>query len=394
MKKTPYIAYSYILTVIFLFLYSFTQIDLNLTLSRWSIWQVIEKSFQYIGYFNRPLSSFFYLLILLLLFGYYIFFLTAASKKILSQKIVWTLILITAAILVFSYNALSYDIFNYIFDARIVTHYHQNPYIHKALDFPGDHMLHFMRWTHRVYPYGPVWLGISVILSFIGFQVFLPTLIIFKLCMALSFLGSVYCVEKISEKISPTNTTSNMVFFGMNPLIIIESLVSAHNDIVMIFFYLLSIYLLLDSKYTRSLIMFILSVLVKYTTVLLAPVFIFIFFSKKFNKQFRWEIIIVSSILFMIVASILTSLRTNFQPWYLLYPISVAAFLSKRIYIIFPTIFMSFFALLQYVPYLYIGDWNPPVPMILFWLTFIPIVLSFGFLFFELLRNKRIKLLQ
>ena len=41
----------YLLTIVGLFFYSFTQVDLNLTLSEWSVWQVIQKYFQHIGYF-------------------------------------------------------------------------------------------------------------------------------------------------------------------------------------------------------------------------------------------------------------------------------------------------------------------------------------------------------
>ena len=65
------ITFGWLLTIIFLFLYSFTQIDLGLTLTRASFWQPIQRTFQQIGYFQRPLSTIFYLLILAALFGFY-----------------------------------------------------------------------------------------------------------------------------------------------------------------------------------------------------------------------------------------------------------------------------------------------------------------------------------
>ena len=92
------------------------------------------------------------------MFIYYFYFLYAVYKKKINKKIIRNLIVITSIGLGFSYVAFSYDLFNYIFDAKIITFYHQNPYFHKALDYPGDPMLSFMRWTHRVYPYGPIWL--------------------------------------------------------------------------------------------------------------------------------------------------------------------------------------------------------------------------------------------
>jgi len=67
--------------------------------------------------------------------------------------------------LLFSYPFLSHDLFNYLFDAKIVTFYHQNPYILKALDFPSDPWLRFMHWTHRTYPYGPSFLFLTLVPS-------------------------------------------------------------------------------------------------------------------------------------------------------------------------------------------------------------------------------------
>ena len=182
----------YLIVIIGLFLYSFTQVDLSLTLSRWSVWQVIQKYFQHIGYFQRPLSAFIYVAIILLLYIFYFFFLTKAYSHKISKRQIWFLITSVSIILAFSYNAFSYDLFNYIFDAKIITYYHQSPYIHKALDYLGDPMLSFMHWTHRAYPYGPIWLLLTVPLSFLGFKIFLLTFFLFKFLMAISFVGTVF----------------------------------------------------------------------------------------------------------------------------------------------------------------------------------------------------------
>src|SRR3989338_10122220 len=216
-----------------LFFYSFTQVDLSLTLSRLSVWQIAEKFFQHIGYFNRPFSTYLFLAIIFVLYIFYALFLKLSFQKKITEKGLFTLIFVSVAILVFSYNAFSYDIFNYIFDAKIITYYHQNPYLHKALDYPLDPMLSFMRWTHRVYPYGPVWLFLTVPISFIGLNIFLLTFFLFKFLIAGFYLGSVVLIYKINEKINPEHAVFNTALFALNPLVIIESLVSSHNDIAM-----------------------------------------------------------------------------------------------------------------------------------------------------------------
>ncbi len=365
-EKINIIYLFYFFSVFALFLYSFTQIDLSLTFSRIEPLRNLVKSFQYVGYFQRPLSTYIYIGLLILLFGFYIYFLKLVQKKKLSKKTGWKIIIATTVLLSFSYNAFSYDVFNYIFDAKIFTHYHLNPYLHKALDFPGDPMLSFMRWTHRVYPYGPVWLLLTIPLSYIGFGFFLPTFFLFKFLAASSFLGSLYFISKIFRKIEPDREVFGLVFFGVNPLIVIECLVSPHLDIVMMFFALFAFYKLLDKKYLSASILFLLSIGIKFGTVFLIPVFLFVIYQQCKNKKVNWQTIFVLSTLSMFAAVIISSIYSgNFQPWYLILPLSFAVFAPSHDFVLIPSIILSFFALLTYVPYLYSGNWNPPIPQIL-----------------------------
>lgn len=365
----------YIVVLLGLFLYSFTQIDLSLTFSRIAFLQNIVKSFQYIGYFDRSLSGSLYLILLMALYLFYFVFLFFASKKRVTKAFLWKLIFALTFILAFSYSAFSYDLFNYIFDAKIITHYQQNPYIHKALDFPGDPMLSFMHWTHRVYPYGPFWLVLTVPLSFLGFNLFLPTFFLFKALMASCFVGSAYFVSKIFQKIAPEKENFGLIFFALNPLIMIESLVSSHVDIVMVFFALWAIYLLLNKKYLFAFALLLVSIGIKFATVFLLPVFLFVLFQKQKTKF--WEIIFGFAILLMTAAVVAVSLRTNFQPWYLVLAIPFAVFLANRYIVFLPVMILSFSALLTYAPYLYLGNWDKPVPQILTTIMFSAIVLSF-----------------
>lgn len=364
MIRLGFLFASYFAVLAALFLYSLTQIDLSLTFSKLSVWQAIEKSFQQIGYFNRPLSTVIFLIILILLFVYYFSFIFLAIKKKISINQAWFLILAAFAILVFSYNAFSYDLFNYIFDAKIVTFYHQNPYLHKALDFSNDPMLSFMRWTHRTYPYGPFWLMLTVPLSYLGMGYFLPTFFLFKLLMGFSFLGSSYLIYKISEKIFPENKLLNLAFWAFNPLVIIESLVSAHNDLPMIFFLLLSFYLFLQRKKFSSLITYAFSVGIKFSTGILFPLAIFVIFLEKTKSKINWGIFFNIAVLLSLITIAFAAIRTTFQPWYIIFPLSLAAFISKKYYISIPFFIASLFGVLIYVPYVFMTDYAKPYPAI------------------------------
>jgi|GEM_PF-276962 len=393
MKKVIFIFY--LLIIVAVFLYSFTQIDLSLTFSRILFLRNLVKSFQYIGYFNRPLSTYLYASILGALFLFYGIFLFLAKKNRLEPKFFWQLLFITTILLTFSYNAFSYDIFNYMFDARIITHYHQNPYFHKALDYPGDPMLSFMHWTQRMYPYGPFWLILTVPLSFLGLQFFLPTFFLFKVLASASFLGSVYYIGKISRKI-PLSPSSHLrphpdpllkgegkypgvfhqIFFAFNPLVLIESVVSAHLDIVMIFFCLWAFYLLLEKRYVVSWFWFLFSVGIKFATGFLAPVFLFITAVQLKKRRVAWQPVLLAAVICLILTVVVASVRTTFQAWYWLLPLSFAAFLSERYFIVFPSFIITLFAMFTYIPFLYTGNWNPPIPLILSWIYIISYILA------------------
>ncbi len=248
--------------------------------------------------------------------------------------------------------------------------------MHKALDFPGDPMLSFMHWTHRLYPYGPTWLALTVPLSFMGLQFFLPTFFIFKILMSVNFLGTVFFIGKILRKASLGDEAFGIAFFALNPLVVVESLVSSHNDIVTMFFLMVSIYLLMINKYIRSIIVIILSVGVKFTTAFLIPVYLLIYFLQKKGKRISWDVVFGIMTVVMIIPIILASYRTNFQPWYLLNILPLVALISKKYYFFIPSIVVSFVSTFSYLPFLYLGNWDKPVPSILFWITTCSILFS------------------
>lgn len=357
--------FGYGVSLVGLFLYSFTQVDLSLAFSRNELLQSIVRSFQEIGYFNRPLSANLFVLTISILFVFYIFFLRLASTTKLRKKLAWTLIGMTAIMLTFSYNAFSYDIFNYIFDAKIITHYGDNSYVQKALDYPEDPMLSFMHWTHREYPYGPLWLALTVPLSFLGFQFFLPTYLLFKIFIAASFIGSVYLIGKILQKIAPEREVIGLVFYGLNPLVFIESVVSVHIDSVMMFFALWAIYYVVLHKRLSVYGLLLVSIGIKFVTVFLLPVVLLIERLKSQKMRFSWDLLFIFCVLLMIGGVVTQATRGTFQPWYLLDVLALAALVSQRYFILIPGVVISFASVLNYVPFLFYGNWDKPIPQML-----------------------------
>lgn len=386
MKKSGriinFLSLGWLLVIVALFFYSLTQIDLGLTLTRVSFWQVIQRRFQSIGYFNRPLSTILYLTILLILYTLYFILLLLSKKRRLTSKQLWWLIGLTVVVLLPSYPAFSHDLFNYIFDARIVAFYHQNPYKVKPLDFAGDPMLGFMHWTHRPSVYPLPWIVLSLFPFVLGFGKLILQILTFKTMMTACYLGTVWLIGKISEELSLSQKFFNMAFYALNPLVIIESLVSAHNDSMMVFFALLGFYLWLKKKTFLSFLSWLFSIGIKYVTAVLLPVFALAFWRKIRVKKVNYQKLIIVSILVMYFGVFYFSYRLGFQPWYLLWVLPFVAVKTESKFFTWFTTSFSFGALLRYPLFLYHGHWNPPIPTINFWLTFLPIgltVLAYSF---------------
>lgn len=372
----------WIFGAILLFFYTFTQVDLSLTLTSLPFAAKILLGFQYIGFFNRPLSSLIYILLLLLFASLYFFTLLRVKRDQISKKALLGIILSTSIILTFSYNAFSYDIFNYIFDAKIVTHYNENPYLHKALDYTGDPMLSFMRWTHRVYPYGPVWLALTIPVSYLGFGFFIPTFFLFKILSLSFYLIGVLFLYRLAKLVSREKALFITSLFALNPLVIYEGLISSHLDIVMTSLMIAAIYFLFQKKNIKSYVFLVFSIGIKFATVFLLPIFIF----KKFIKAYFFE----TAVFLLLLSAVAQAIRETFQPWYIMTAIPLIG-LTKLKRPLVLNLILTIGGLLYYLPPIRYGDWNKPVPQQLYAILLLFTALFFGYIFFEIWERYRMK---
>ena len=341
-----------------LFFYSFTQIDLGLVVSRYPFFYSIEQAFQYIGYFRRDISVQLYAGILLFGFSLFAYTLKATIKQQLSEKGVGIIVVIASCVLAFSYNAFSYDFFNYIFDAKILTHYHLNPYEYKALDFPADPMLGFMHWTHRTYPYGPVWLMLTVPLSFIANNIFIITFFLLKLLTLSIYLLFGWYFYQTAKIIQEKHALFSTVFLLLNPLFLVEFLVSGHNDSSMLAFGFMGIYYLLKKRQILGYLWLFISIGVKFATVFLLPAFIFASIILVLKNRFPMNRFLYFATAGMVVAFIAVCYRTVYEPWYLIYVLPLVLLLKRKKEYGIGAFLISVLGLLYYVPYLFAGSWT------------------------------------
>ena len=363
----------YVVASVILFLYSFPQVDLNLTLSRASVWTGLQKVFLQIGYYERPLSTAIFVSILAAFFLLYWTVIRKAAMGLLSFKQIWILIIAVVAILLLSYPAFSYDFFNYMFTAKTVLVYEKNPYEVIPLQFAGfDPYLNFMHWTHLPSAYGPVWIAMTLPFYLMGFGYFLVTLWNFKLLIAGFYILAVVGIERIVKEFNKKEAALGVVIFALNPLVIVESLVSAHNDVVMMAVALWAIYYLLKKRYYLAFFLLSLSVAFKLMTIVLLPLFLYVWWKKdiKPKRLFLYCAMSLVAALFFVI------FKREVLPWYFVWVVPFVALMPKRTGLIFLTVGASVGLLLRYAPFIYYGNYEVPTVIAKFWVTIVPIMIA------------------
>lgn len=317
----------YFVVILLFSIYSYSLVDLNLTLFNHKLWDNFRSFIIQIGYFNRGLSTTIFFSGIIIF--YCLYFLV---KKIKPNPI--KLALVIGIVSLIAYPFLSHDFFNYMFDAKILTFYGKNPYLFRALDFPADHWTRFMHWTHRVYPYGPAFLPITLIPSFLSGGKFILSLLFFKLTFMFFYFSAVWVTNKIDK--------NKALIIATHPLIIIEGLITPHNDLIAMSLGLIGIYLLFN-KSVWSRVLFIISGLIKYSTL---PILLI-------SKKNNW----LNILAFMGILAPLfyLSFFSEIQPWYFLILfifLPVFPSLIKKIELFLMGLICS------YYPYIMLGGWN------------------------------------
>lgn len=243
-----------------------------------------------------------YISIFISLFILYFLIIKNRKKIFNNTKQMFVSILILAIIFMLILPIASLDVYSYIGSGWIASNYNENPYYMSVRDvilkYNEVHLM-FGRvancWLDEPVVYGPVWTLICTILTAMSLGNIDISLWIFKIVSLIAFILCCYLIYKI------TNKKIYMLIFGLNPFILFETLTNVHNDIFLILFMLLGIYLAIKKKKIGlSVISFAIATGIKYLSVILLP-FILIYALKDENIKSRIKKFILYGIQFVII---------------------------------------------------------------------------------------------
>lgn len=352
----------FLLVIALLSIFSYGFRDPNLVLTASPPLQSFMDPLFHMVYYQRPLATVLFFLFIISLFGIYLVFLHTFKE---GWKKLILIIVLGGVILSFSYPALTYDLFNYMTTAKVTFTYHENPYVVMPIEIPNEPYLAFTRAANKVALYGPVWIVLTAIPHFLGNKSIWQTIIMFKLMNLVWYFAFLYLIYRATKSIK------NVLFFALNPLILIETLVSGHNDIYMMLLACAGLYLW-QQKNLRSKLLGVVSLfasmLIKGATVVLLPLLLI--------KNIPWNTLLrYAYVLLAIVFFIVAPLREELYPWYAVWLIGVASLMDmkKNGLVISFTIVLSFALELRHLPYMWMGYYEGPGPMLRTLVTGIPI---------------------
>lgn len=204
----------------------------------------------------------------LIIFSFIAYFLSL-KEKISAKKVILFGILFQV-IVFFSYPVLSSDVLSYILSDRVAAVYHQNVWTTRPDRFKSDPFFGLADWTDQTRIYGGVNQAIYTLAAQVSGNDFVDSLASHKLIVFIGVLASMAVSAKILSRYFPENLVSGLALVFWNPLFVIETVGSGHNDILMLFFLLLSYFFFLGNAPILAGLALALSTQVKTTSLLLA----------------------------------------------------------------------------------------------------------------------------
>ena len=174
---------------------------------------------------------------------------------------------------VFSPVMFSTDIFAYAMYGRTASVYGGNPYA-ETMPFPDTDPF-YIQFAEVYLPswYGPVWTFISAGVTWLTGENLGVTVLVFRLVSIVSALAASGFIWSCLRKYSPENATRGLVLFLWNPLLVMETGMSGHNDPVMLALVICGVWLHLRGHKAGAVMALTLSALVKFLTGMLIPLY-------------------------------------------------------------------------------------------------------------------------
>lgn len=212
----------------------------------------------------------------LLFVGYFYLVSKNLNETCIKQGIVFSILFRLS--LLFMLPNLSDDYFRFVWDGRLSTH-GINPFVVMPSSFIDSDQAVSAGLNRELYSsmnsqeYYTIYPPVLQFIFWLSAQLFpsniLGSVIVMRLSIITAEAGSIFIISAILKKLELPS--KNILLYALNPLVIIELAGNIHFEALMIFFLLLSVYILLEEQFVFSAIIFSLAVCSKLLPLMFLP---------------------------------------------------------------------------------------------------------------------------
>ena len=193
----------------------------------------------------------------------------------------------------------STDVFYYMgvgrLDAKYDVDIYESNFNEKQKEYLDDEIVAKSPEINHKFIYGVVWEKICKFVGSIPINSELILLYIFKILNIIVHILNCYLIYKI------TKNKKLLYLYGLNPLVLFEGIINCHNDIYLILFMLIAIYLKKRDKIGLATLSIAIGSMIKYTPIIILP---YILIDKKWKEKIKY--LVGFALVFLIVNVLLT----------------------------------------------------------------------------------------
>ncbi len=197
----------------------------------------------------------------------------------LSFARVRTMIVVTTAAVYASFIAMyptnAIDVYIYAARSRLLTSYGENPNgFQPVVHWESDPYMRFAsrEWADNLSPYGPLWNQLAAPMTWIGGDSIGAAVIGFKLLSAASAITIAWLIYSIVNDRHPEWALPAALFWLWNPLVLWDGIGNAHNDVTLMLPVVAALWSWQKRRDHMVVPWVLVSILIKYVTVILIPV--------------------------------------------------------------------------------------------------------------------------
>jgi hypothetical protein len=182
---------------------------------------------------------------------------------------------------------LAADVYSYAAYGRMFALYHVDPAA-ELTPLPADDPYKALWGEHLpTSSYGSGWTLISAGVALIAANNVGLTVLLYRGVAVLGSLASALLIANSMRRLAPDRAVQGMLFFLWNPVVVLETAVSGHNDVLMVALFLAGIALHLRGRHFLSIVSMTLSALIKFATAPLILIYLIMVLRQLPNRRAR-----------------------------------------------------------------------------------------------------------